>query len=111
VNDTWDPGKGIELDVVEGHTETTTDHPARPTNLGYTGSEEFLRLQFEEYLLALLSAVKYKLYVDKRPNDSQALSSEACMQTLTSLLVSELRRLRQMVNLSTTSELNGLQRG
>ncbi|KAM5472332.1 hypothetical protein MauCBS54593_002923 [Microsporum audouinii] len=42
INDTWD--------------ET---HPARPKTHGYLGSEEFIRLQFEEYLLALISCVKY----------------------------------------------------
>ena len=31
------------------------------------GSEEFIRLQFEEYLLALLSATKYHLYLAKHP--------------------------------------------
>lgn len=39
--------------------------PAHPTTHGYAGSEEFIRLQFEEYLLALLSSVKYRLYVQK----------------------------------------------
>ncbi|KAJ5975754.1 hypothetical protein N7481_009461 [Penicillium waksmanii] len=42
VNDTWDE-----------------DHPSRPKTLGFMGSEEFIRLQFEEYLLALLSSMKY----------------------------------------------------
>ncbi|KAK0323740.1 hypothetical protein LTR82_005487 [Friedmanniomyces endolithicus] len=42
VTDTWDE----------------TD-PSRPKTHGYAGSEEFIRLQFEEYLLALLSAEKY----------------------------------------------------
>jgi len=51
VNDTWD-----ESD------------PARPKDHGYTGSEEFIRMQFEEYLLAMLSSVKYKLYMEKHPN-------------------------------------------
>lgn len=51
VNDTWD-----ESD------------PARPKDHGYTGSEEFIRMQFEEYLLAMLSSVKYKLYMDKHPS-------------------------------------------
>jgi hypothetical protein len=50
VNDSWD-----ESD------------PARPKDHGYTGSEEFIRMQFEEYLLAMLSSVKYKLYMDKHP--------------------------------------------
>lgn len=42
VNDTWDEA-----------------HPSRPKTLGFMGSEEFIRLQFEEYLLALLSSMKY----------------------------------------------------
>ncbi|KAL1632636.1 hypothetical protein SLS56_003535 [Neofusicoccum ribis] len=45
VNDTWDE-----------------NNPERPNTLGYAGSEEFIRLQFEEYLLALLSTTKYRLY-------------------------------------------------
>ncbi|KAF2621880.1 hypothetical protein BU25DRAFT_482128 [Macroventuria anomochaeta] len=51
VNDSWD-----ESD------------PARPKDHGYTGSEEFIRMQFEEYLLAMLSSVKYKLYMEKHPS-------------------------------------------
>lgn len=42
INETWDDA-----------------HPERPRTLGYMGSEEFIRLQFEEYLLALLSCMKY----------------------------------------------------
>ncbi|KAJ5224797.1 uncharacterized protein N7469_008300 [Penicillium citrinum] len=42
VNETWDEA-----------------HPSRPKTLGFMGSEEFIRLQFEEYLLALLSSMKY----------------------------------------------------
>lgn len=42
INETWDDA-----------------HPERPKTLGYMGSEEFIRLQFEEYLLALLSCMKY----------------------------------------------------
>ncbi|KAH7012369.1 transport protein Avl9-domain-containing protein [Macrophomina phaseolina] len=45
VNDTWDE-----------------NNPGRPNTLGYAGSEEFIRLQFEEYLLALLSTTKYRVY-------------------------------------------------
>ncbi|KAL8737299.1 MAG: hypothetical protein Q9181_001823 [Wetmoreana brouardii] len=50
VTSTWDP-----------------QNPSRPTTLAYMGSEEFIRLQFEEYLLALLSAVKYHLYLTSFP--------------------------------------------
>ena len=42
VNETWDE-----------------EHPSQPKTLGFMGSEEFIRLQFEEYLLALLSSMKY----------------------------------------------------
>ncbi|KAJ5987296.1 Late secretory pathway protein AVL9 [Penicillium sp. IBT 35674x] len=42
VNETWDDA-----------------YPSRPKTLGFMGSEEFIRLQFEEYLLALLSSMKY----------------------------------------------------
>ena len=35
--------------------------------MGFLGSEEFIRLQFEEYLLALLSSVKYHDYL-QQPN-------------------------------------------
>ncbi|KAL4970230.1 putative Avl9 protein [Aspergillus stella-maris] len=42
VNETWDEA-----------------HPQQPKTHGYVGSEEFIRLQFEEYLLALLSCIKY----------------------------------------------------
>ncbi|WEW56669.1 hypothetical protein PRK78_002117 [Emydomyces testavorans] len=42
INETWDDA-----------------HPDRPKSHGYLGSEEFIRLQFEEYLLALLSSMKY----------------------------------------------------
>lgn len=46
VASTWDPA-----------------NPSRPTNYGYIGSEDFIRFQFEEYLLALISATKYHLYL------------------------------------------------
>ena len=44
------------------------NNPSRLKTLGYVGSEEFIRLQFEEYLLALLSAVKYHLYLQHSHN-------------------------------------------
>ncbi len=43
------------------------ENPSRPKTMGYMGSEEFIRLQFEEYLLALLSSVKYHLYLSHSP--------------------------------------------
>ncbi|KAL9120179.1 MAG: hypothetical protein Q9187_003270, partial [Circinaria calcarea] len=49
-------------------TETWDEaNPSRPRTMGYMGSEEFIRLQFEEYLLALLSSMKYHLYLYSTP--------------------------------------------
>ena len=60
VNDTWDE----------------TD-PSRPKTHGYAGSEEFIRLQFEEYLLAMLSASKYHSYLEvHREGDPRALLAD-----------------------------------
>jgi Transport protein Avl9 len=47
-------------------------NPGRPNTLGYTGSEEFIRLQFEEYLLALLAAVKYRVYAETNKKNSKS---------------------------------------
>ena len=60
VNETWDD-----------------ENPTRPTTHGYAGSEEFIRLQFEEYILGLLSAVKYREYVEKYGKDPKAMLSES----------------------------------
>jgi hypothetical protein len=53
VTDTWD-----------------TANPSRPSTMGFAGSEEFIRLQFEEYLLALLSSVSFSLHNSSRPLSS-----------------------------------------
>ena len=60
VNDTWD-----EAD------------PTQPKTHGYVGSEEFIRLQFEEYLLAMLSSMKYHEYLEShREGDRKALLAD-----------------------------------
>lgn len=56
VNETWDEA-----------------NPSRPTTLRYVGSEEFIRLQFEEYILALIASVKYHNYIKKSPDDFRVL--------------------------------------
>ena len=57
INDTWDE-----------------NDPARPKDHGYAGSEEFIRMQFEEYLLALLSSVKYKIYMEKNAHKEKLIT-------------------------------------
>jgi hypothetical protein len=56
VNDTWDEA-----------------NPSRPKTMSYVGSEEFIRAQFEEYLLALLSSVKYRAHLAKHSNNPRML--------------------------------------
>lgn len=52
VTSTWDP-----------------QNPSRPSTLAYMGSEEFIRLQFEEYILALLASVRHHLYLATLPSN------------------------------------------
>ncbi len=56
VNDTWDES-----------------NPGRPKTMGYVGSEEFIRLQFEEYLLSLISSVKYHSFLEKTANNPKGM--------------------------------------
>lgn len=57
VQDTWDES-----------------NPSRPKDHGYVGSEEFIRMQFEMYLLAMLSSVKYKLYMEQKGHKEDVIS-------------------------------------
>ncbi|KAM0197651.1 hypothetical protein ACHAPA_002693 [Fusarium lateritium] len=59
INETWDEA-----------------NPNRPKTLKYVGSEEFIRLQFEEYILALISSVKYHNYLTSNPNNPKAILPE-----------------------------------
>ncbi|KAJ5204545.1 Late secretory pathway protein AVL9 [Penicillium cinerascens] len=63
VNETWDE-----------------EHPSRPKTLGFMGSEEFIRLQFEEYLLALLSSMKYHLELTSLNSGESPHRSRAQLQ-------------------------------
>lgn len=58
-------------------TKTVTDtwdatNPSQPSTMGFAGSEDFIMLQFEEYLLALLSSVSFTLHNSTRPLSSVA---------------------------------------
>lgn len=56
VNETWDEA-----------------NPSRPKTLGFMGSEEFIRLQFEDYVVSLLAAVKYHNFMLKHANNPKML--------------------------------------
>ncbi|KEY65057.1 hypothetical protein S7711_08447 [Stachybotrys chartarum IBT 7711] len=63
INDTWDE-----------------DNPSRPNTLGYRGSEEFIRSQFEAYILGLISSVKFHKFLtanDGLPKTADAESDPA----------------------------------
>lgn len=57
VVDTWDP-----------------EDPARPKGLGFHGSEDFVRQQFEDYIKGLLAAVKYDRFLARANHLKQPLA-------------------------------------
>ncbi|KAL8745579.1 MAG: hypothetical protein Q9190_002291 [Brigantiaea leucoxantha] len=63
------------IDFLFHNVASTWDplNPSRPTTLAYMGSEEFIRLQFEEYLLSLLSCMKYRFHLNSNPTPSSLL--------------------------------------
>jgi len=50
--------------------------PDRPKGMSFTGSEDFIRMQFEEYILSLLSSVKYSQYLETHANSSNMRLAE-----------------------------------
>lgn len=60
VNETWDEA-----------------NPSRPSTMGYMGSEEFIRLQFEEYLLALLSSESHHQHLESDPSHHHRRRSQS----------------------------------
>jgi len=41
--------------------------------MGFTGSEDYIRLQFEEYILSMVSSVKYHLFLEKHAGSESNL--------------------------------------
>ncbi|OAA47831.1 LAlv9 family protein [Metarhizium rileyi] len=60
VNETWDE-----------------DNPSRPKNMQYIGSEEFIRSQFEAYMLGLISSVKFRNFLVSQGEDTATLSADS----------------------------------
>jgi hypothetical protein len=63
------------IDVITQEVNDTWDekNPGRPNHMGYRGSEEFIRLQFEEYLLSLISCVKYRNHLVAHGNNPKMM--------------------------------------
>ncbi|KUJ16840.1 uncharacterized protein LY89DRAFT_66177 [Mollisia scopiformis] len=60
--------------ITQSVNETWDDaNPGRPKTMGYVGSEEFIRLQFEEYLLSLISAVKCHNYMQHHAHNPNVM--------------------------------------
>ncbi|KAK4925158.1 hypothetical protein LTR66_016416, partial [Elasticomyces elasticus] len=58
---------------IDGLTQSVLDtwnsaDPSRPSTYGFVGSEDAIRLSFEEYVLSLLSSEAYKIHFDNQPN-------------------------------------------
>ncbi|KAK2590105.1 hypothetical protein QQS21_012212 [Conoideocrella luteorostrata] len=60
VNETWDEA-----------------NPSRPKNMQYVGSEEFIRSQFEAYMLGLISSVKYHNFLVSQGEDPSSLGADS----------------------------------
>lgn len=60
VNETWDEA-----------------NPSRPKNMQYVGSEEFIRSQFEAYMLGLISSVKFHNFLVSQGEDTSALGADS----------------------------------
>ncbi|KAG5951705.1 hypothetical protein E4U53_002460, partial [Claviceps sorghi] len=60
VNETWDEA-----------------NPSRPKNMQYVGSEDFIRSQFEAYMLGLISSVKYHNFLVGQGEDVLGAGAES----------------------------------
>ncbi|KHO01544.1 LAlv9 family protein [Metarhizium album ARSEF 1941] len=60
VNETWDEA-----------------NPSRPKNMQYIGSEQFIRSQFEAYMLGLISSVKFRNFLVSQGEDPSALAADS----------------------------------
>ncbi|TGZ77249.1 hypothetical protein EX30DRAFT_335775 [Ascodesmis nigricans] len=59
----------LTLAVMDSWDDGGSD-PSRPKTMGFVGSEDYIRLQFEEYILSMVSAVKYHLFLQKHAGSS-----------------------------------------
>ena len=58
--------RGFRSDV-----DFRVDDKSRPRTMSFVGSEDYIRAQFEEYILALLSSVKYDNYLQQHSLPTQ----------------------------------------
>ncbi|KAK7218809.1 hypothetical protein V2G26_006812 [Clonostachys chloroleuca] len=61
----------IDFLTIEVSNTWDDANPSRPKTMQYAGSEEFIRSQFEAYILGLISSVKYHNYLVQHPDSHQ----------------------------------------
>src|ERR1700733_1252003 len=70
INTTWDPaGNDFVASVTDNEANiilTRSADPTRPIQNTYLGSDDYLRARFEEYIMSLLSSVKYAQAFDPK---------------------------------------------
>lgn len=66
------------IDYLTQEVSETWDeaNPSRPKNMQYVGSEEFIRSQFEAYMLGLISSVKYHNFLVAHGDDNTSSGGE-----------------------------------
>jgi hypothetical protein len=64
------------MDEICRAVQATWDNedPWRPSDNGYYGSEDYIRLQFEEYIMHLLASVKYDVYLKMMADKPQVMA-------------------------------------
>jgi hypothetical protein len=65
ITESWDTS------TILNHHILILGDKSRPRTMSFVGSEDYIRAQFEEYILALLSSVKYDNYLKKHSLPSQ----------------------------------------
>ena len=69
------------------------DNPSRPKGMGYQGSEEAIRLAFEEYILSLCSSMAYQRY--REEVDGEKTSFDALSEAVRARRSMEKEKMRQ----------------
>ncbi len=49
--------------------------PTRPTSMGFHGSDDYLRIRFEDYICAMLSSTKYADFLAKSDAEQVAIQA------------------------------------
>lgn len=80
ITDSWDTSNSTTTPIVlvflwdqacKILTFGTIDDSSRPRTMSFVGSEDYIRAQFEDYTLALLSSVKYDNYLQQNSLPTQ----------------------------------------